>query len=189
MAEEKLNPLRHWTRQVMFAEGSKLIAGHGQRLDVTEISGNLWQSILPPSCIGSYRSTWYPQHDITRQTIPGSKSDVIIMEQVLEHVFHPESAVRNARASLKDHGALFVATPFLIKVHDSPVDLWRWTELGLKTLLASNGFDGKEILTGSWGNRACVTANFDRWVHYDPLVHSLENEREFPVMVWAFCRT
>lgn len=185
---ETINPLKHWTRRVMFQAGAKFISDFGQNLDITEVSGNLWQSILTPP-FKSYRSTWFPQHDICQVPVPGPKSDIVILEQVLEHVVFPDLAIRNARASLKEGGALFVATPFLIKVHDSPVDLWRWTELGLRALISNNGFEHRKIDTGSWGNRACVMANFDQWTHYDPSVHSLENEREFPVMVWAFCRT
>ena len=37
----------------------------------------------------------------------------------------------------------------------------------------------------SWGNRQCVVGNFDRWPAYRRW-HSLRNEPDFPVQVWAF---
>jgi hypothetical protein len=45
------------------------------------------------------------------------------------------------------------------------------------------------VTTGSWGNRACVKANLNRWPRYGygwrrPLV----NEPAFPLLVWAFAQ-
>jgi hypothetical protein len=39
----------------------------------------------------------------------------------------------------------------------------------------------------SWGNRDCVVGNFDRWPAYR-WWHSLRNEPDLPVQVWAFAR-
>jgi hypothetical protein len=92
---------------------------------------------------------------------------------------------RHVRQMLKPGGHLLVTTPFLIRIHDQPVDCTRWTELGLKHLLAECGFAIDDIRTGSWGNRACVTANFTEWPSYEPPLHSLDNEPNFPMVVWA----
>jgi hypothetical protein len=88
---------------------------------------------------------------------------------------------------LKPGGHLLVTTPFLIKVHEVPVDCSRWTELGMKHLLAECGFPIDGIWTGSWGNRACVQANFRNWARRG-WFKSLANEPEFPVSVWALAR-
>jgi hypothetical protein len=89
---------------------------------------------------------------------------------------------------LRPGGTLVVTTPFLIRVHPSPFDCSRWTELGLKYLLAEAGFDLSRITTGSWGNRACVRSNFVDWRGWNPILHSLRNEPDFPVHVWAFAK-
>jgi hypothetical protein len=73
-------------------------------------------------------------------------------------------------------------------VHHFPVDCSRWTEVGLKYLLAEAGFPLEAIIVGSWGNRACVTRGFDRVSAWIPWWHSLKNDPRFPVMVWAVAR-
>jgi hypothetical protein len=39
----------------------------------------------------------------------------------------------------------------------------------------------------SWGNRACLKANLLSWRKRGPF-GSLENEPDFPVVVWGFAR-
>jgi hypothetical protein len=39
----------------------------------------------------------------------------------------------------------------------------------------------------SWGNRACLKANLLAWRKLGPF-SSLENEPNFPIVVWAFAR-
>jgi hypothetical protein len=41
---------------------------------------------------------------------------------------------------------------------------------------------------GSWGNRACVKANFRRFPSWIPWWHSLKIESLYPVVVWAFAQ-
>jgi hypothetical protein len=89
---------------------------------------------------------------------------------------------------LRPGGVLLVTTPFLLKVHRCPVDCSRWTELGLMHLLAEGGFSLDRIESGSWGNRNCVTGNFRSWRPWNRWLHSLANEPDFPVVVWAFAR-
>jgi hypothetical protein len=58
------------------------------------------------------------------------------------------------------HGSVFViTTPFLIKHHPAPLDLWHWTATGLRALPGDTGF--ASISAHVWGNRACVVGNFD----------------------------
>jgi SAM-dependent methyltransferase len=112
--------------------------------------------------------------------------DVVIAEQVLEHVTHPRSALQNAHAMLRPSGVLILTLPFLIRIHNYPVDCTRWTPLGLEYLLHECGFSN--VGTGAWRNRSCIRGNFGRWARYVPWRHSLKNEPNFPVVVWAFAR-
>jgi hypothetical protein len=89
---------------------------------------------------------------------------------------------------VKDGGYFLITTPFLIKIHNYPIDCSRWTPLGLKYFLAECGFELDSIHVGSWGNRACVVGNFDRWMPFNRKRHSLLNEEDFPVVVWALAR-
>ena len=89
---------------------------------------------------------------------------------------------------LRPNGVAIVTTPFFVKVHNSPQDCSRWTELGIKYLFSESGFKLERITTGSWGNRSCVVANFNGWARWIPFVHSLKNEKEFPITVWIFAQ-
>jgi hypothetical protein len=57
---------------------------------------------------------------------------------------------------LRPGGVFIVSTPFLLKVHEFPIDLYRWTEHGMRQLLAGVGFT--VLATASWGNRECLFA-------------------------------
>jgi hypothetical protein len=59
----------------------------------------------------------------------------------------------------------------------------------MKYLLAEAGFPMEKIVTGSWGNRACVKANlrsFPGWARRG--FGSLKNEPDYPVVVWALAQ-
>jgi SAM-dependent methyltransferase len=145
-----------------------------------EISGTGWTDFG----FRSYRRLKWPEYDWCTDVVDET-FDIVIADQVLEHVVQPAAALRNAHVMLKPGGLLLLSTPFLVRVHSLPFDGCRWTPLGLEQLLHECGFPTVE--TGQWGNRRCVRANLRRWVEYRPW-HSLRNEPEFPVVVWAFAR-
>jgi SAM-dependent methyltransferase len=176
---------QHWARVVMDRETERLVrALSPETLDVLEISGSTWSSKLP---FKSYREAHYPQLDICRDALAQS-FDLIIAEQVFEHLEWPYRAGRNVHRMLNPGGHFLVTTPFLLRVHNHPGDCSRWTESGLKHLLAECGFDLERIHSGAWGNRKCVRDNFTDWVHYRPWIDSLKNEPLFPVVVWALAQ-
>jgi len=173
-----------WARIVMNQETDRLVRTlDWQNASVLEISGQKWKNFG----FRSYRSVDFPEHDLCSGALD-EKFDIIIVEQVFEHLLWPYRAVRNVLQMLKPNGAFLISTPFLVKIHNSPVDCSRWTELGLRHLLAEGGFDIKRITTGSWGNRACIRSNWWKWTIYRPWLHSLKNEPEFPCHVWALAR-
>ncbi|MDC7785240.1 methyltransferase domain-containing protein [Rhodoplanes sp. TEM] len=174
-----------WMRVVMYRRAFEEIEGMGpETLDVLEISaGPQWRRRFR---FRSYTEMNYPDWDICSDRRPGS-FDLIIADQVFEHLKWPARAARNVHAMLRPGGVFFVATPFLVRVHASPIDCSRWTPTGLSCLLQEAGFPESGVTTDSWGNRACLKANLTRW-RKRGLFGSLENEPDFPVMVWAFAR-
>ncbi|MBS4729546.1 methyltransferase domain-containing protein [Mycobacterium sp. SM1] len=151
-----------------------------RRLSVLELSGDYWGHIEQ---FKMYRSVHYPEFDIC-SSILSEQFDLIIAEQVFEHLLWPYRAGKHVYQMLRPGGHFLMTTPFLIRVHNAPLDCSRWTETGVRYFLAECGFDLERIRTGSWGNRACVRANFTRWAWYKPWWHSLRNEPDFPVSVW-----
>ena len=173
-----------WARIIMNQETDRLVRTlDWQNASVLEISGQKWKNFG----FRSYRSVDFPDYDLCSDALD-EKFDIIIVEQVFEHLLWPYRAVRNVLQMLKPNGAFLISTPFLVKIHNSPVDCSRWTELGLRHLLAEGGFDINRITTGSWGNRACIRSNWWKWTIYRPWLHSLKNEPEFPFHVWALAR-
>jgi hypothetical protein len=173
-----------WARIVMNLETNRLI----RQLDLEhssalEISGEKWKGYG----FHRYRSVEFPAYDVCSHVLD-DQFDIIIAEQVFEHLLWPYRAVRNVFQMLTPNGALLVTTPFLIKIHNHPEDCSRWTEVGIRHLLAEGGFDLNRITTGSWGNRACVRSNWRKWTVYRPWLHSLKNEPDYPVVVWALAR-
>src|SRR4029453_5153774 len=174
-----------WGRIVLNRETRKLI----ERLPLTslkvlEISGEFWGQL---GIFTNYKSIKFPEYDVCNSALPET-FDLIIAEQVFEHLLWPYRAGKNVYSMLNDGGHFLVTTPFLIRIHDYPVDCTRWTETGIKYFLAECGFPLETIETGSWGNRACIKANYKSWVKYNPRLHSLRNEPQFPFVVWALAR-
>jgi len=181
----------HWCRIVMNRATRKLVEPLNiGDMTALEISGNMWRD-LP---FKGYGAVQYPQYDICDKPIVMRNGDsvrlfdMVIAEQVLEHVRYPYRAVKNVHHMLNPGGYFLVTTPFLIRVHGCPHDYTRWTEDGLRYLLNEGGFPLENIQVGSWGNKDCIVGNFYDWPFYDPEQHSLENEPDLPMVVWALAR-
>lgn len=174
----------HWQRVAMSQAVDAYIGSlHPHELTAAEISGDThankpWKS---------HTSLNYPSFDLCADLDSELEFDVVICEQVLEHVVDPCAAAANLRRLCVAGGHVIVSTPFLVKVHELPIyamnDYWRFTPRGLQTLLERTGLQVDTV--GAWGNRACVVGNFDRWSAYRPW-HSLRNEPDLPLQVWAF---
>ena len=155
-----------------------------ENLDAFEISGGDWGRHF---AFKSYTIGSYPEFDICRD-VPNQQFDLVIAEQVFEHLTHPFRAARNVHRMLRPGGFFLLTTPFLIKVHHIPIDCSRWTPLGMKYFLEEAGFQFDRIQSFGWGNKRCIKANFRRWRPYRKWLHSLHNESDFPIVVWALAQ-
>ena len=63
-------------------------------------------------------------------------ADAVIICEVLEHLADPRHAIAEAARSLRPGGVLCGSVPFLFPVHGDPFDFYRYTEQGLRSLLA-----------------------------------------------------
>jgi SAM-dependent methyltransferase len=181
-------PSAQWMRQVMDVEIEAKIASLDPATKrAVEISGRTharheWRE---------YVALMFPEFDLCAPlgAEHAGRYEVVICEQVLEHVLEPRTAAANLRALCAPGGTAIVSTPFLVRVHELPEygmrDYWRFTPHGLEALLRDAGF--REVAVSSWGNRECVIGNFDRWAasrSWQP--H--RNEPNLPVQVWAYAR-
>lgn len=175
-----------WQRVVLNEAVSRHIDSLGpSRLSGAEISGS-GQAGKPWR---SFTSLDYPEFDLCAPLERRATFDVVICEQVLEHVVDPLAAARNLRGLCSPGGHVIVSTPFLVRIHELPMyglrDYWRFTPRGLAALLEYAGLVVDTV--DSWGNRHCVVGNFDRWPAYR-WWHSRGNESDLPLQVWAFAR-
>jgi SAM-dependent methyltransferase len=179
-------PAEHWQRVRLNESVDAYLRGLGpERLSAAEISGSFhagrpWRQ---------YETLDYPAFDLCATLGSHASYDVVICEQVLEHVLDPWVAAENLRGLCAPGGHVVVSTPFLVRVHELPEygmpDLWRFTPRGLRVLLERTGLEVERV--EAWGNRDCVVANFDSWPAHRRR-HSLRNEPDLPLQVWAFAR-
>jgi len=175
-----------WTRHVSEVEMRRLVAALDPgRLSALEISGDHWSQ----AGFRAYRRVDFPGFDICVDVLP-ERFDLIIAEHVFEHIRWPHRAARNVRRMLVPGGHFLIVTPFLYKVHPNPLDCTRWTEQGLRFFLEDAGFPSDRIVTGSWGNRACIEATFrHEYRLFNRYLHSVQHEPDYPVVVWALTRS
>ncbi len=187
--------LRRWYRQeglswcavVMYREFEQFVCSLDcPRIDTLEISGTRSQGRFN---FRSYQSTTFPDYDICKGPLAQEKFDLVIAEQVFEHILRPDLAAAHVYQMLRPGGVFVINTPFLVKFHEVPLDLYRWTERGIRQLLETAGFT--VLTTGSWGNLKCLFADMTpgmTWTVYNPRRHSLQNDPQFPIVIWAFAQ-
>lgn len=185
---EARDAAEHWQRKVMYESVNGHLDAIGtEALRCAEIAGSNhagrpWKE---------FRNLDYPAFDLCAPVEDENhgRYDVVICEQVLEHVEAPWTAAANLGELCAPGGKVIVSTPFMVRVHELPYyglrDYWRFTPRGLRTLLESGGL--KVDAVESWGNRQCVAGNLRVWSAYRRW-HSLRNEPDIPLQVWAFAR-
>jgi SAM-dependent methyltransferase len=72
--------------------------------------------------------------------LPDAYADVVLSNQVLEHVADPPSYLAECRRVLKPDGVLILSTHGYWMYHPNPRDLWRWTGDGLCKVVGDAGF-------------------------------------------------
>lgn len=93
----------------------------------------------PPTADTLYRTQPDVYGDAQALPLAAESFDAVLLLHVLEHVPEPSAAVAEALRVLRPAGRLIVETPFLYPVHDAPFDYQRWTPVGLRRLVESEG--------------------------------------------------
>ena len=183
--------MRSLNRIVMQKASRDWITSLGpDQLDVAEISGN-WGAGMG---FRSHQSFRYPQHDPCTGPFRDEggkvlKFDLIMANQVWEHIDRPHAATRNVWRMLRPGGWFWIAVPFFIPYHAVPVDCSRWTARGLKNLLVEAGFEPDRIQSHQWGNRQAAARNLETpWPPEYRAGDDLANDPEFPIIAWAMAQ-
>jgi SAM-dependent methyltransferase len=67
--------------------------------------------------------------------------DLVVTQEVLEHVRSPQRAMREIHRVLRAGGTAYVQLPWTIGHHPCPNDYWRFSHEGLVELVRDAGFD------------------------------------------------
>lgn len=187
----------HWIRYVMDRATESIVGSlDPKNRDAIEISGDQWSSYgfrsyrivgFPEFNICAPQAEWSEEH---RDTLPGS-ADLVLAEQVWEHLHYPYRATRNVLSMLRPGGVLVLSTPFLLRIHHGRNygDCSRWSKEGMRYFLEECGFAPGNIQTWSWGNKDCAAAHLEdgRWPRFQRGM-SLEDHGTYPMQVWAMAR-
>lgn len=120
-------------------------------------------------------------------TYPSDEFDLVVLDEILEHVAKPWVAVEEVRRILKPGGCLITSSPFLIAEHRMPKDYWRFTKDGYRVLLENYS----KVDTHSWGNAGSVTYLMQGMMvstqdAIDAGTFDLADVEKFAISVWAY---
>ncbi|MCA9363270.1 methyltransferase domain-containing protein [Candidatus Kaiserbacteria bacterium] len=77
--------------------------------------------------------------------ITNDKYDAVLCINVLEHIYNYQNVISETRRILKSGGKAVFAVPFLVQVHPSPNDHWRFTGDTLERLFKNAGFSEVKV--------------------------------------------
>jgi SAM-dependent methyltransferase len=175
---------RDWARIVMYESIDSFVCGFDrQSTRVLAISSRQHFEWLG---FDHFSTVQFPAFDVCRDRLD-QYFDLVIADQVFEHLKYPYRATRNVRAMLAPGGWFLMATPFLIRIHREPLDCSRWSKEGMAYFLEECGFAPENIQTFQWGNRRWISAHMRHATSWPQrgFTGSLRNEENFPVVVWG----
>lgn len=136
----------------------------------------------------------YPDIDMQELPFDGNTFDVVISDQVIEHLEDCQRAIRESHRVLKEGGIAIHTTCFINYIHPCPGDFWRFSPDALRYLCR----DFSQVVhCGSWGNRAAILLCFlsDRLrLMSIPETRGLRhfiatyNEERYPIVTWVIAR-
>jgi SAM-dependent methyltransferase len=114
-------------------------AGRGDFADVLTEHRTLALEVYP-----------YPEVDLVcdltrRNPFRPASVDVIVLLNVLEHVYDARALLATLSEILKPGGRLLAAVPFMVKMHQTPLDFARYTHYALARFAADHGFEVERL--------------------------------------------
>jgi SAM-dependent methyltransferase len=82
--------------------------------------------------------------------VTNSSYDHAVALNLLEHIFAYQQFLREAHRILKSGGKLVIAVPFVVQIHPSPHDYWRFSKEALEKICQEAGF--KEVIITPLGS-------------------------------------
>jgi len=184
----------HITRYQMYKELTKWRAERtpGARILAISHSQNLAEMLGYDTA--QVTAANFPEYNILDLPFEDNEFDLVVSDQVLEHVEgSPVQAMNEAFRVLKPGGLALHTTCFINPVHGRPQDFWRFTPEALEFLVK----DKAEIIEASgWGN-PLVWLLSGLGLRFMPIPHAkwhplhwlaTKNDPDWPIVTWVFAK-
>lgn len=83
----------------------------------------------------------------TKLPFADNSLDLVISQEVLEHIEDPWETVSEVQRILRPGGIFYCQVPFMIGFHPGPSDYWRFTRQGLEQMFTSENWQIAELQT------------------------------------------
>jgi SAM-dependent methyltransferase len=128
----------------------------------------------------------YPQYDLHNLTLPFDEFDFVMLNQTIEHLYDPITALKNIYKYLSPGAIFYANVPVNNVPHSTPYHFFTGvTAMGLGTMVALAGFDIIKI--GQWGNKIYFKQMFDNlWSDYTYSSEPGKCDADCPLVTWIF---
>jgi SAM-dependent methyltransferase len=115
------------------------------------------------------------------------KFDFAMLNQTIEHLYDPITALKNVYNHLNDGGIFYANVPANNLPHCDPFHYYTGiTPVGLGAIAKAAGFEILEI--GQWGNKEHLHKLFDiGWIDYTQM-SSIKNDITCPIITWIIAK-
>jgi SAM-dependent methyltransferase len=181
----------HLTRHSMYQQLSKTAPNFGEKVRVLSVSGSEGLIDVLKVSAESIVSANYPDVSILELPYSDASFDLVISDQVLEHVSgDPYLAVSESVRVLRPGGFFVHTSCFMNPIHMYPGDYWRFTEDALRNL--ANQF-GEVVSSGAWGNFCALwlmkenlrftSVPLNSWHPINRI--ATHNDPDWPIVTWV----
>jgi len=137
----------------------------------------------------------YPEVDMQKLPFEERRFDVVISDQVIEHLEDPKEAIKESYRVLNNGAIAIHSSCFINYIHRCPKDFWRFSPDALRYLCQ----DFSEILyCEGWGNRVAILLCFlgerFRFMRIPEIKWSIRrliatyNEEGYPIVTWVVAK-
>lgn len=180
----------HITRYYLYKHLSKYHESRQKNLKVLSISHSEGLAKRLGFDDNQITDASYPEYNILDLPFKDNEFDVVVSDQVLEHVRgNPQQAVDEVFRILKPEGISLHTTCFINPIHGLPNDYWRYTPAALELMTEKHA---KVIDVGGWGNEY-VWLFASLGLRFQPITNAkwhpahwlaTKNNPKWPIITW-----